>query len=178
MLDRFAGQEYYYFLDVYFNYNQMSITLEDQEKMIFTYIYRTYAFRWMLFGLWNAPPIFQRCMMVIFYGIVKDLVEEFMGDFSIFITPLNVFEEFEQGLNEMWKNKSSDKLGKGYFLIKKGIILRNKGLWKGLEVDQVKVEVIEKLPPLVLVKKVHSFSNMPNFMGVYKEFFKGSKNDM
>ena len=36
MLDRLARKGWYYFLDVYSSYNQISITLEDNEKTTFT----------------------------------------------------------------------------------------------------------------------------------------------
>ena len=35
-LERVAGHEFYYFLDGYSGYNQIEITLEDQEKTTFT----------------------------------------------------------------------------------------------------------------------------------------------
>ena len=58
MLDRLAEHEYYYFLDGYSNYNQITIASEDQEKMTFTCPYGTFAFRRMPFGLCNAPSTF------------------------------------------------------------------------------------------------------------------------
>lgn len=36
LLDRLAGQGYYYFLDGYFGYNQIAIHLDDHEKTTFT----------------------------------------------------------------------------------------------------------------------------------------------
>ena len=56
MLDRLAGHEYYYFLDGYSGYNQ--ITPEDQENTTFTCPYGTFSFRRMPFGLCNAPGTF------------------------------------------------------------------------------------------------------------------------
>ena len=45
MLDRLVGHEYYYFLDWYSGYNQITISPEDQEKTTFTCSYGTLAFR-------------------------------------------------------------------------------------------------------------------------------------
>ena len=58
MLDRLARHEYYCFLDGYFNYNQIAIALEDQEKTTFTRPYGTFTFRRMPFGLCNTPGTF------------------------------------------------------------------------------------------------------------------------
>ncbi|CAN4077005.1 unnamed protein product [Withania somnifera] len=76
MLDKLAGQEYFFFLDGYFGYNRIAIAPEDQEKTTFTCPFSTYAFRRMPFGLCNAPTTFQRCMMAIFGEMVDDFVEK------------------------------------------------------------------------------------------------------
>ncbi|XP_062114270.1 uncharacterized protein LOC133825327 [Humulus lupulus] len=84
MLDRLAGKEFYYFLDGYLGYNQISIAPEDQEKTTFTCPYGTFAFRRMPFELCNAPATFQRCMMAIFSYMVEKSLEVFMDEFSVF----------------------------------------------------------------------------------------------
>ena len=58
MLDMLARHPYFRFLDGYSGYNQISITLEDQEKTTFTCPYGTFAFRRMPFGLCNASTTF------------------------------------------------------------------------------------------------------------------------
>ena len=58
MLDRLVGNEYFYFLDGYLRYNQITIALEDQEKTTFTCSYGIFDFRRMPFGLCNAPRSF------------------------------------------------------------------------------------------------------------------------
>ena len=37
----------------------------------------------MLFGLYNAPGTFQRCMMAIFLDMVERKIEVFMDDFFV-----------------------------------------------------------------------------------------------
>ena len=50
----------------------------------FTCPYETYAYRGMPFGLCNALTAFQRCIMAIFSDFVKNIMEVFMDDFSIY----------------------------------------------------------------------------------------------
>nr|GEW11314.1 reverse transcriptase domain-containing protein [Tanacetum cinerariifolium] len=57
MLERLAGNKYYCFLDGFSGYFQIPIELQDQEKTTFTCPYRTFAYRRMPFGLFNAPDI-------------------------------------------------------------------------------------------------------------------------
>ena len=84
MLDRLAGHEFYYFLDVYSRYNQILIAPKDQEKTTFTCSFSTFAYTRMSFGLCNAPATFQRCMLSIFSNMVERFLEVFMDDFSVF----------------------------------------------------------------------------------------------
>ena len=74
MIERLAGKSHYCFLDGYSGYNQIVIALEDQEKTTFTCPFGTFAFRRMPFGLYNAPRIFQRCMMSIFSKLIADCI--------------------------------------------------------------------------------------------------------
>nr|GEU33882.1 reverse transcriptase domain-containing protein [Tanacetum cinerariifolium] len=84
MLERLARNQYYCFLDGFSGYFQIPIDLKDQEKTTFTCPYGTFAYRRMPFGLCNALGTFQRCMMVIFYDMIKKTMEVFMDDFSVF----------------------------------------------------------------------------------------------
>ena len=55
-------------------------------------------------------------------------------------------------------------------MVKEGIVLRHKVSQKGIELDQAKIEVIEKLPPFICVKGVQSFLGYCEF---YRSFIKG-----
>nr|GEV05150.1 DNA-directed DNA polymerase [Tanacetum cinerariifolium] len=84
MLERLAGNEYYYFLDGFSGYFQIPIDPKDQEKTTFTCPYGTFAYKRMLFGLSNAPGTFQRCMMAIFHDMIEQTMDEF--DFKVIDT--------------------------------------------------------------------------------------------
>ena len=84
VLDRLERHSHYCFLDGYSGYNQIAISLEDQEKSPFTCPYGTFAFRRMRFGLCKAPSTFQRWMMSIFSDLVEEVMEIFMDDFSVY----------------------------------------------------------------------------------------------
>nr|GEW13407.1 DNA-directed DNA polymerase [Tanacetum cinerariifolium] len=71
MLERLAGNEYFYFLNGFSGYFQIPIDPQDQEKTTFTCPYETFAYRRMPFGLCNASGTFQICMMAIFHDMIK-----------------------------------------------------------------------------------------------------------
>ena len=85
MLDRLARHSHYYFLDGYSGDNQIIVSLEDQEKTMFTCLYGTFAFKRILFGLSNALATFQRCMATIFLDLIENIMEVFMDDFSMYV---------------------------------------------------------------------------------------------
>nr|KYP39688.1 Retrovirus-related Pol polyprotein from transposon 17.6 [Cajanus cajan] len=84
MLERLAGKSHYYFLDGFSGYFHIHIVLEDQENTTFTFLFGTFAYRRMPFGLCNAPSTFQRCMLSIFSDLLENCMEVFMDDFTVY----------------------------------------------------------------------------------------------
>ena len=158
MLDRLVRHEYYYFLDGYSGYNQITIAPEDQEKTTFTCPYGTFAFRRMPFRLCNAPGTFQRCMMAIFSYMVEKTIEVFMDDFSVLG---NSFDNFLENLRSVLVRCEETNLvlnwDKCHFMVQEGIVLGHRISAREIEVDKAKIEAIEKLPPPSSIKGIRSF---------------------
>ncbi|GJZ05950.1 reverse transcriptase domain-containing protein [Tanacetum coccineum] len=131
MLERLAGNEFYYLLDGFFG---------------------------MPFGLCNAPGTFQRCMVAIFHDMIEKTMKVFMDDFSVFGD--SFFSRLSY-LNMMLKRCEDTNLvlnkEKCYFMVKDGIVLGHKISKNGIEVDKGKVDVIAKLPPPMTVNEYESF---------------------
>ncbi|GJW84937.1 reverse transcriptase domain-containing protein [Tanacetum coccineum] len=142
MLERLTGNEYIYFLDSFSGYFQILIDLQDQENTTFTCPYGTFAYRCMPFGLCNAPGTFQRCIMAIFYDMIKEIME---------CVDTNLVLNWE----------------KCHFMVKEGIVLGYKISKSRIEVDKAKVDVIAKLPHLTSVKGIRSFLGHTGF---YRRF--------
>nr|GEY00789.1 reverse transcriptase domain-containing protein [Tanacetum cinerariifolium] len=170
MLERLAWNQYYYFLDGFSGYFQISIDPKDQEKTTFTCPYGTFAYRRMPFGLCNAPGTFQRCMMAIFHDMIEKTMEVFMDDFSIFG---NSFQSCLSHLEKMLKRCEDTNLclnwEKSHFMVREGIVLGHKISKQGIKVDKAKVDVISKLPHPTTVKSIRSFLGHAGF---YRRFIK------
>nr|GEX06116.1 reverse transcriptase domain-containing protein [Tanacetum cinerariifolium] len=153
MLERLAGNEFYCFLDGFSGYFQIPIDLCDQEKTTFTCPYGTFAYRHIPFGLYNAPGMFQRCMLAIFHDMVEKTMEVFMDDFSVFGKS---FENYLSRLDKMLQRCDDTNLclnrEKSHFMVKEGIVLGHKISKNRIEVDRAKVDVIAKLPYPTTVK--------------------------
>ncbi|GJR13089.1 reverse transcriptase domain-containing protein [Tanacetum coccineum] len=168
MLERLAGNEFYYFLDGFLGYFQIRIDPQDQEKSTFTCPYGTFAYRRMPFGLCNAFDTFQRCMMAIFHNMIEKTMEVFMDGFSVFG---NSFDSCLSNLENMLKRCEDTNLvlnwEKYHFMCREGIVLGHKISKSGIEVDRAKVDVIAKLPHPTTVKGVRSFLGHAGF---YRRF--------
>ncbi|GKA21560.1 reverse transcriptase domain-containing protein [Tanacetum coccineum] len=107
----------------------------------------------MPFGLCNAPATFQRYMLAIFHEMIEESVEVFMDDFSVFG---NSFDKCLNNLDKMLQHCKDAHLvlnwEKCHFMVKEGIVLGHKVSSAGLEVDKAKIDVISKLPPLLISK--------------------------
>ena len=170
MLDRLARNEYFFFLDGNSGYNQIVIAPKNQKKMTFTYPYGTFTFRRMSFGICKAPRTFQKCMMAIFSNMVEKSIEIFMDDFSVIGS---TFDECLKNLKLVLKRCVETNLvlnwEKCHLMVREGMVLGHHIFRKGIEVDQAKIEIIEKLPPFTSMKGVRSFLGHAGF---YRRFIK------
>jgi len=133
MLNRLAGKGWYFFLDGYSGYNQISITMEDQDKTTFSCPNGTFAFKKILFGLCNAPTTFHRYMMLIFSDMVEDTIEVFMDNFSIVC---DSFNRCLSSLSEVLKRCEDCNpvlnWEKCHFIVKEDIVLGHRISEKGI----------------------------------------------
>ena len=170
LLEIIFEHPFYCFLDGYSRYFQIEIVAEDQEKATFTYPFRTYAYRRMPFGLYNAPTTFQRCMLSIFNDMVEYIMEVYMDDITIYE---GTFEEhlanLENVLNRCIEKSLVLNWEKCHFMVNQGIVLEHVISNKGIEVDKAMVELISKLPSPTNVKAVRQFLGNASF---YKRFIK------
>ena len=90
--------------------------------------------------------------MAIFSDMVEKCIEVFMDDFSIFGPS---FEGCLLNLERVLQRYEESSLvlnwEKCHFMVQEGIVMGHKIFVRGIEVDKAKINVIEKLPPLILV---------------------------
>ena len=170
LLERVFGQPFYCFLDGYSEYFQIEIAPEDKENTTFTCPFGTYSYKRMPFGHCNAPATFHRCMLSIFNDMVERIMEVYIdeitvygGDFEECLTNLEVVLQrcIENNLVLNWE--------KCHFMVNQGNMLGHVIYSRGIEVDNVKFELISKLPSPSNVKTVWQFLGRTGF---YKRFIK------
>ncbi|CAM8999403.1 unnamed protein product [Rhodiola kirilowii] len=170
MLDRLAGKPYFCFLDGFSGYNQIPIAAEDQEKTTFTCPFGTFAFRRMSFGLCNAPGTFQRVVMSIFTELIRDCVEVFMDDFTVYG---NTFDECLLNVGRVLARCEETNLVLNYekchFMVTHGIVLGHVVSSEWIQVDKAKIDLMLSLPYPSGQRGVRSFVGHAGF---YRRFLK------
>jgi len=97
-------------------------------------------------------------MMAIFDGMVEKCIEVFRDDFSVFGASFgNCLANLEKVLQRCEESNLLLNWEKCHFMVREGIVLEHKISKRGIEVDKAKLDVLDKLPPPVNVKGIHSF---------------------
>nr|GEV26758.1 reverse transcriptase [Tanacetum cinerariifolium] len=110
MLERLAGNEFYYFLDGFSGYFQIPINPPDQENTTFTCLYETFAYRIMLFGLCNALGTFQRAKVDVIAKlphptIVKG-IRSFLGDAGFYRRFIQYFSKIDRPMTHLLEKET------------------------------------------------------------------------
>jgi hypothetical protein len=167
-LDTLSGKKYFSFLDGYSRYNQILISLEDQDKTTFTCPWDTYAYKVFTFGLCNAPATFQRAVLGIFVDLIHDCVEVYMIDFIVYGNIYQeAFDNLEKVLIRCQEMNLSLSHEKCKMLLNEGVVLGHHVSFERVKVDPAKIEVIVRLPPPKSQKEVRSFLG---HAGYYRRF--------
>ncbi|KAF8116134.1 hypothetical protein N665_0021s0024 [Sinapis alba] len=137
---------------------------DDQEKTTFTCPYGTFAYMRMTIGMCNASATFQRCMMYIFTDLIRDIMEVFMDDFSVYGSSFSVcLSNFCMVLQRCEEKHLVLNWEKCHFMVIDGIVLGHKISEQGIEVDKAKIEVMMGLQLPILVKGIRSFVGHAGF---------------
>jgi hypothetical protein len=109
-------------------------------------------------------------MMSIFFDMIEEIMEVFMDDFSVYG---KTFDDCLENLDKVLQRCEEKHLvlnwEKCYFMVREGIVLGHLVSEHGIEVDRVKIEVIELLPPPINIKGIRSFVGHAGF---YHQFIK------
>ena len=108
--------------------------------------------------------------MSIFSDLVEEVMEVFMGNFSVYGSS---FDQCLKNLETVLQRCKDKQLAlnweKCHFMVTEGIVLGHKISATGLEVDQSKVSIIKTLAPPTTMKGVRSFLGHAGF---YRRFIK------
>ena len=91
-------------------------------------------------------------------------MEVFMDDFSVYGKAFDhCLENLDRVLQRCQEKDLVLNWEKCHFMVREGIVLGHLVSERGIEVDKAKIDVIERLPPLVSIKGIRSFLGHAGF---------------
>jgi hypothetical protein len=164
ILQKVVGSSRISLLDGFFDYNQVLVHPNDQEKTTFTTTWDTFMFMKMPFGLMNGGATFQREMYIDFVYGLGILIVIYPDDINVFskigeehlLHLRRVFEKcrrFEISLNPK----------KTLFGLEEGKLLGHIISKDGIKIDPNRIEAIQKIDHPRNIKELQSFIGKINF---------------
>ncbi|XP_030940238.1 uncharacterized protein LOC115965196 [Quercus lobata] len=147
MVDAITGHEALSFMDGSSGYNQIRMNPKDEQLTAFRTPKGIYCYKVMPFGLKNAGATYQRAMQKIFDNVLHKYVECYVDDLVVktkrredhLVDLRSVFTRLRKYQLKMNPRKCAFGVTSGKFL---GFIVRH----RGIEIDQSKIEAIQKMP--------------------------------
>jgi uncharacterized protein YehS (DUF1456 family) len=147
MVDSTIGHEAMSFMDGSSGYNQIQMAPEDEELTAFRTLKGIYCYKMMPFGLKNAGATSQRAMQIFFNDILHKIFQCYVDDLVVktrkreeHIRDLRiVFDRLRKYQLKMNPLKCAFGVKSGKFL---GFIIQH----RGIEVDQSKIDAIQRMP--------------------------------
>ena len=170
ILGSLSRSKYFTGLDMASGYHQipMSDYLDSKDKTTFSCFLGTFRFKYMPFGLKNAPMTFQRLMERVLSGILYEKCFVFIDD--ILVTGKTWSEHLDNLRQVLLRLRAAGlklRLKKCSFGKKETLYLGHIIDEDGIRVDPAKVEAIRNLPPPTTVKALKSFLGL---CGYYSKF--------
>uniref|UniRef100_A0A2N9F6K1 Uncharacterized protein n=1 Tax=Fagus sylvatica TaxID=28930 RepID=A0A2N9F6K1_FAGSY len=162
MVDSTIGHEALSFMDGSSGYNQIRMVPEDEELTAFRTPKGIYCYKVMPFGLKNAGAIYQQAMQKIFDDILHKIVQCYVNDLVVktrkreeHIRDLRIiFNRLKKYQLKMNPLKCAFGVTSGKFL---GFIIQH----RGIEVDQSKIDAIQRMPEPKNLRELRSLQGFP-----------------
>jgi hypothetical protein len=95
------------FLDAYSGYRQISITINNEEKIAFITLFGIFCYTKMSFRLKNGGAIYQKCIHIILEPQIRRNVEAYIDDV---VVKSKKHEDLLDDLNETFNNLHKYKM--------------------------------------------------------------------
>ena len=154
LLEKVGGHARYTFMDGYAGYNQISITLQDIHKTVFTTPWSTFVWVVMPFGLCNTLATFQRLVIYIFIDLLFKSMTVFVDDFSTQYSVSSHLEYVREAFIRCRKMQLALNLDKTFLNVQNAVLLGYVVSEKGREPDFDEITMIDRLPTPTNAKEI------------------------
>jgi hypothetical protein len=160
-MDSMTSCELLSFLDAYSGYHQISLTVDDEEKIAFNTPFGIFCYTKMVFRLKNGGATYQKCVHVVLEGQIGWNVEAYIDDI---VVKSEKHGDLPDDLNETFDNLHKFKMmlnpNKCVFGVSSGKLLGYMVSSQGIDANPKKVEAIEKLQPPHTRKEIQKLACM------------------
>jgi hypothetical protein len=155
IVDSTAGYELLCFLDAYSGYHQISMGLEDEEKMTFTTPFGVFCYVKMPFGLKNTSATYQRCIQNYLQPQIRRNVEAYIDDVIVKSENRNALvDDLAETFDNLRKYRMMLNPKKCTFGVPSGKLLGFLVSSRGIEANPRKIEALDQMRSHRIQKEV------------------------
>ncbi len=170
-LDSLTGAHWFSTLDLASGYNQVPVSESDHSKTAFCTPFGLFEWKWMPFGLCNAPSTFQRLMERLFGDQQHQPVLLYLDDIIVFSSSVQKhLQRLRTVLGRLGAEGLKVKLGKCAFFREKVRYLGHVISGQGVATDPSKIEAVAQWPRPGTVAELRTFLG---FVSYYRHFVEG-----
>jgi hypothetical protein len=141
-----ASCELLSFLDAYSGYHQISLVVDDEEKITFITPFEIFCYTKMSFGLKNGGAAYQKCVHTVLECQIGWNVETYIDDIVVKSKKRgDLLDDLKETFDNLRKFKMMLNSKKYVFGVSSGKLLDYMVSSRGIDANSKKVKAIEKL---------------------------------
>jgi hypothetical protein len=149
------------FLDANSGYHQISIAIDDEEKIVFITPFRIFCYTKMAFRLKNGGATYQKCVHTVLESQIGRNVEAYIDDIVVQSKKRgDLLDNLTETFDNLRKSKMMLNHKKCVFGVSSGKLLGYMISSRGIDTNPKKVEAIENLQPPRTRKEIQKLSDM------------------
>jgi hypothetical protein len=148
IMDSMTSCEILSILNDYSGYHQISLAVDDKEKIVFITPFENFCYTKMTFRLKNRGGIYQKCVHIVLDAHIGRNVEAYIDDRVVKSEKQgDLLDDFKETFDNLRKYKMMLNLKKCVFTVSSGKLLDYMVSSWGIDANPKKVEAIEQLQP-------------------------------
>jgi hypothetical protein len=161
IMDSTTSYELLSFLDAYSGYHQISLAIDDKEKISFITPFGIFCYTKMTFGLKNGGATYQKCVHTVLKCQIGQNVKAYIDDIVVKSEKCeDLLDDFKGTFDKMRKFKMMLNPKKCVFDVSSGKLLGYMISSWGIGTNPKKVEAIKKLQPPQTRKEIQKLADM------------------
>jgi hypothetical protein len=136
------------FLDAYSSYHQISLAIDDEEKIAFITPFEIFCYTKMAFRLKNGGATYQKYVHTVLKSQIGRNVEAYIDDIVVKSKKRgDLLDDLKETFDNLRKSKMMLNPKKCVFVMSSGKLLGYMVSSRGIDANQKKVEAIKNLQP-------------------------------